>query len=210
VFGTIVSSLTVGVIIYYAGLAGFSAPLPLSHALAFGSLISSVDPVATLSIFSSVNLSSTLYMIAFGESVLNGAVAVVLFTSFSVQSDAEHANVPSAIIHFVDITFFSVGVGMTTALSQRQLGFTLTTIVAILIGRAMNVFPIGWLLNRRARLQLSWQEQAIMWFSGLRSASSYCLATNAPSASLLDPCTLTSCSSPQFSSGAAPCLLFGT
>jgi sodium/hydrogen exchanger 8 len=117
VLGTIVSSLTVGVIIYHAGLAGFSAPLPPSHALAFGSLISSVDPVATLAIFSSVNLSSTLYMIVFGESVLNDAVAVVLFKSFSVQSDAEHANVPSVIIDFVDITFFSVGVGMTTALS---------------------------------------------------------------------------------------------
>ena len=121
VFGTIVSSLTVGVIIYYAGLAGFSAPLPLSHALAFGSLISSVDPVATLAIFNSVNLSSTLYMLVFGESVLNDAVAVVLFKSFSVQSHSEQANISSAIIDFVDITFFSVGVGMTTALFSALL-----------------------------------------------------------------------------------------
>ena len=60
-------------------------------------------------------------MIVFGESVLNDAVAVVLFKSFSVQSDAEHANVPSAIIDFVDITFFSVGVGMTTALFSALL-----------------------------------------------------------------------------------------
>jgi sodium/hydrogen exchanger 8 len=284
VFGTLVSSLAVGTIIYYAGIAGFSAPLPLSHALAFGSLISSVDPVATLAIFNSVNLSSTLYMLVFGESVLNDAVAVVLFKSFSMQSDAEHADIYSAIVDFVDITVFSVGVGMTTALFSAllfkysrvfmfpvlecsmmvvlcylpyllaealalsgivailtaavimshythanlspitqvcmahlsrllgkvaetvvfaylgmsafigqhtwHLGFTLTTIVAILIGRALNVFPIAWLLNRHARLQLSWQEQTVMWFSGLRGAISYCLATNAPSASLLAPCTL--------------------
>ena len=52
------------------------------------------------------------------------------------------------------------------------------------------MFPIAWLLNRHARLQLSWQEQTVMWFSGLRGAISYCLATNAPSASLLAPCTL--------------------
>ena len=121
VFGTIISSLTVGAIVYYAGLLGFSAPLPLSHALAFGSLISSVDPVATLAIFNSVNLSSTLYMLVFGESVLNDAVAVVLFKSFSVQSDAEHANVSSAIFDFVYITLFSVGVGMTTALFSALL-----------------------------------------------------------------------------------------
>lgn len=121
VVGTIVSSLAVGVIIYYAGVAGFSAAIPLSHALAFGSLISSVDPVATLAIFNSVNLSSTLYMLVFGESVLNDAVAVVLFKSFSVQSDAEHANIASAIVDFVHITFFSVGVGMTTALFSALL-----------------------------------------------------------------------------------------
>lgn len=121
VFGTIISSLAVGIIIYYAGLAGFSAALPLSHALAFGCLISSVDPVATLAIFNSVNLSSTLYMLVFGESVLNDAVAVVLFKSFSVQSDAEHANISSAITDFVYVTFFSVGVGMTTALFSALL-----------------------------------------------------------------------------------------
>ncbi len=121
VCGTVISSLAVGVIIYYAGLLGFSVPLPLSHALAFGSLISSVDPVATLAIFNSVNLSSTLYMLVFGESVLNDAVAVVLFKSFSVQSDSEHANIASAIFDFLYITIFSVGVGMTTALFSALL-----------------------------------------------------------------------------------------
>ena len=82
--------------------------------------------------------------------------------------------------------------GMSAFIGQHtwHLGFTLTTIAAILIGRALNVFPIAWLLNRRGYLQLSWQEQAVMWFSGLRGAISYCLATNAPSASLLAPCTL--------------------
>ena len=244
-------------------------------------------------------------MLVFGESVLNDAVAVVLFKSFSVQSDAEHANVSSAIFDFVYITLFSVGVGMTTALFSAllfkygphlgvetanslhfltlacrysrvfmfpvlefsmmivlcylpyllaealalsgivailtaavvmshythanlspvtqvcmahlsrllgkvaetvvfaflgmsafigqhtwHLGFTLTTIAAILVGRAVNVFPIAWLLNRHGHLQLSWQEQAVMWFSGLRGAISYCLATNAPSSSVLAPCTL--------------------
>jgi sodium/hydrogen exchanger 8 len=121
VFGTLISSITVGVIVYFAGVAGFSASLPLSHALAFGCLISSVDPVATLAIFNSVNLSSTLYMLVFGESVLNDAVAVVLFKSFSVQSDAEQASISSAILQFVDITFFSVGVGTATALFSALL-----------------------------------------------------------------------------------------
>jgi NhaP-type Na+/H+ or K+/H+ antiporter len=88
------------------------------------------------------------------------------------------------------VVFAYLGMSAFIGNHTWHLGFTLTTIVAILIGRALNVFPIAWLLNRRARLQLSWQEQAVMWFSGLRGAISYCLATNAPSASLLAPCTL--------------------
>jgi len=49
------------------------------HSLAFGSLISAVDPVATLAIFNALNVDQTLYMLVFGESVLNDAVAVVLY-----------------------------------------------------------------------------------------------------------------------------------
>jgi len=49
------------------------------HSLAFGSLISAVDPVATLAIFNALNVDPTLYMLVFGESVLNDAVAVVLY-----------------------------------------------------------------------------------------------------------------------------------
>ena len=45
---------------------------------AFGSLISAVDPVATLAIFHALNVDPTLNMLVFGESILNDAVAIVL------------------------------------------------------------------------------------------------------------------------------------
>ena len=47
----------------------------------FGSLISSIDPVATLSILAGVGVSQTdtLYTLVFGESLLNDGVAIVLF-----------------------------------------------------------------------------------------------------------------------------------
>lgn len=44
----------------------------------FGSLISAVDPVATLAIFHALNVDPTLNMLVFGESVLNDAVSIVL------------------------------------------------------------------------------------------------------------------------------------
>jgi NhaP-type Na+/H+ or K+/H+ antiporter len=53
----------------------------------FGALISSVDPVATLSILGDENIRADplLYSLVFGESVLNDAVAIVLFKYVSLS-----------------------------------------------------------------------------------------------------------------------------
>jgi len=45
----------------------------------YGSAISATDPVATLAIFSALRVNPTLYYLVFGESVVNDAVAIVLF-----------------------------------------------------------------------------------------------------------------------------------
>ena len=50
------------------------------ESFAFGSLISAVDPVATLAIFHALNVDQVLYMLVFGESILNDAVSIVLTT----------------------------------------------------------------------------------------------------------------------------------
>ena len=49
-----------------------------SYSFTFGSLISAVDPVATLAIFHALHVDPTLNMLVFGESVLNDAVSIVL------------------------------------------------------------------------------------------------------------------------------------
>lgn len=48
------------------------------RSFAFGSLISAVDPVATIAIFNALNVDPVLNMLVFGESILNDAVAIVL------------------------------------------------------------------------------------------------------------------------------------
>lgn len=50
------------------------------ESFAFGSLISAVDPVATLAIFHAIDVDQVLYMLVFGESMLNDAVSIVLTT----------------------------------------------------------------------------------------------------------------------------------
>lgn len=60
--------------------------LTLIESFAFGSLISAVDPVATLAIFQALDVDPILYMLVFGESVLNDAVSIVMTTSVKALS----------------------------------------------------------------------------------------------------------------------------
>ena len=81
--GTLVSTLVVGSIVFgfaKAGAVRLDKDNPL-QALAFGSLISSVDPVAILAILGDADVNPDLYSLVFGESVLNDAVAISLFLS---------------------------------------------------------------------------------------------------------------------------------
>lgn len=62
----------------------FSRSLSLCS-FAFGSLISAVDPVATIAIFNALNVDPVLNMLVFGESILNDAVSIVLTKYVTVR-----------------------------------------------------------------------------------------------------------------------------
>ena len=74
--GTAISALVVGGGIYLLGVAKLVYPLDFVQSFAFGSLISAVDPVATLAIFQALDIDPVLNMLVFGESILNDAVAI--------------------------------------------------------------------------------------------------------------------------------------
>lgn len=79
VLGTSISTTITGGVLYLAGMMGIVTKLSWVEAFLFGTLISAVDTVATLSCFDKLNVPPLLFNLVFGESVMNDAVAIALY-----------------------------------------------------------------------------------------------------------------------------------
>jgi NhaP-type Na+/H+ or K+/H+ antiporter len=116
--GTAFSAIAIGLITHHVSQWGTGQALPLLDSLVFGSLISSIDPVATLGILSGVGVSQTdtLYTLIFGESLLNDGVAIVLFDTLKSHLGDDAVLDQSAfrliIKTFVGSLCGSVGIGL--------------------------------------------------------------------------------------------------
>ncbi|XP_034126135.1 sodium/hydrogen exchanger 8 isoform X2 [Drosophila guanche] len=275
IFGTTISALVIGAGIYLLGLAEVAFRLSFSESFAFGSLISAVDPVATVAIFHALDVDPILNMLVFGESILNDAISIVLTASItqSANANAEASTgeaIFSALKTFCAMFFASAGIGVIFALisalllkhidlrkhpslefammlmftyapyvlaegihlsgimailfcgivmshythfnlstvtqitmqqtmrtlafiaetcvfaylglaifsfkHQVELSFVIWAIVLCLIGRACNIFPLAFLVNKFREHKINNKMQFIMWFSGLRGAISYALS----------------------------------
>ena len=79
-FGTTISCIATGSLIYGFNVwTGVTSDFDYAECLLFGALISATDPVTVLAIFHDLHVDVDLYALVFGESVLNDAIAIVLY-----------------------------------------------------------------------------------------------------------------------------------
>ncbi|KAK0722569.1 putative sodium/hydrogen exchanger protein [Lasiosphaeria miniovina] len=80
--GTFISAVVIGVLLWlYAILPVEQITLSWIDAISVGATLSATDPVTILAIFNSYKVDPKLYTIIFGESILNDAIAIVIFES---------------------------------------------------------------------------------------------------------------------------------
>ncbi|KAF8852469.1 sodium/hydrogen exchanger [Acephala macrosclerotiorum] len=78
--GTFISAIVLGVILWvYTRIPIDGFEMTFVDAISVGATLSATDPVTILAIFNTYKVDPKLYTIIFGESILNDAIAIVLF-----------------------------------------------------------------------------------------------------------------------------------
>lgn len=77
--GVGLSTVVIGCLIYFTGSMDLHSVTQWRTAFAYACLISATDPVATLSTYAKLKVDPLLNIMVFGESIINDAVAIVLF-----------------------------------------------------------------------------------------------------------------------------------
>lgn len=84
--------------------------------------------MATLAIFHAIDVDPTLYMLVFGESVLNDAIAIVLYRTFLMMKTSEmHAQMMLYVFaRFFNMFFGSVIIGIVIAILSALVSFSMS------------------------------------------------------------------------------------
>eukprot|EP00092_Neocalanus_flemingeri_P074030 GFUD01091489.1.p1 GENE.GFUD01091489.1~~GFUD01091489.1.p1 ORF type:complete len:370 (+),score=117.23 GFUD01091489.1:90-1199(+) len=72
--------------------------------------------------------------------------------------------------------FIYLGLGIFSFPHRVELSLVVWSLVLILLGRALNIFPLSLLCNKFRSHQITKRMMVIMWFSGLRGAIAYALS----------------------------------
>ncbi|XP_009664753.2 sodium/hydrogen exchanger 4 [Struthio camelus] len=114
VLGSLLNSFGIGLSLYaVCQIEAFGlTDLNLLQNLLFGSMISAVDPVAALEVFEEASVNEQLYMMIFGESLLNDGITVVLYNIFIAFTQMHrYEEIESIDILAGFARFFVVGLG---------------------------------------------------------------------------------------------------
>lgn len=127
--GTLISAIVLGLILWLYTRLGFDIQMTFVDAISVGATLSATDPVTILAIFNTYKVDPKLYTIIFGESILNDAIAIVLFetaqryTEGGVAGTLGFTSLLEGIGIFLAVFFGSliigVAVGICTALALK-------------------------------------------------------------------------------------------
>lgn len=120
IIGTLVSTGLTAIFVHEGSkyYHGYCDTIPVIESLAFGALISSIDPIAVLSVLSNMGMTDTdtIYVVIFGESLLNDGVAIVLYQTLvhflDINMEVDSNAVMAAAIHFLVVAVGSLLVGL--------------------------------------------------------------------------------------------------
>ncbi len=125
IFGTLFSTAVTWYALY-TDRTDFLIDLSFSESGQFAALISAVDPVATLALFTTLKVDPNLNSIVVGESVLNDAVALISFravTHYGIDAFNESESIVlSFVITGVGSAIMGVVIGGTAAFTFRVMG----------------------------------------------------------------------------------------
>jgi sodium/hydrogen exchanger-like protein 6/7 len=86
--GTFISALVLGIILYlWTRIPLEGLDVSFVDAMSVGATLSATDPVTILAIFNTYKVDPKLYTVIFGESILNDAIAIVLFETARKYND---------------------------------------------------------------------------------------------------------------------------
>lgn len=131
--GTFISALVLGLILFIwtrLNLDGVS--INFVEAMSVGATLSATDPVTILAIFNTYKVDPKLYTVIFGESILNDAIAIVLFETAqkyknTAGTEGGKSLTPLALFESIGIFLFvffgslAIGllIGMVTSLMLK-------------------------------------------------------------------------------------------
>lgn len=120
--GTAIATLVIAVCLN--SFSKYSYELKQNECLIFASLISAIDPVATIVTMQSAGVGERLYALIFGEAVLNDAVAIVINNVFLEVAENEKdimSELFIAVPKIIGISIASVAIGVAIALGASWL-----------------------------------------------------------------------------------------
>ncbi|TKS88746.1 Sodium/hydrogen exchanger 3 [Collichthys lucidus] len=156
VIGTCWNAASLGLSLWGCHMGGAMGDLEIGllQYLLFGSLIAAVDPVAVIAVFEQVHVNEVLFIMVFGESLLNDGVTVVLFNVFDAFVSLGGAKINAVEIIKGIISFFVVAFG------GSLLGFVFGLLISLLTRCTKNiqiiepgfVFVLGYLAYLTAEM----------------------------------------------------------